>query len=106
MAEQGKYTLQLPKAQAARLLNLKPSWTTATDEEFLCSLFTRGNFDAYIAELELAGKELEAASAIYAEKCKAVQGKAGLPVNPPRKRKAKQAEAQTPAVKVPVATKI
>ena len=106
MAEQGKYTLQLPKAQAARLLNLKPSWTTATDEEFLCSLFTRGNFDAYVTELELAGKELEAASAIYAEKCKAVQGKAGLPVNPPRKRKAKPTEVAAPVSKVQPTQKI
>jgi hypothetical protein len=55
MAETLSFTLELPKELVARVKAVKPSWLAElTDEEYLSHVIARGNFDAYLQQLENA----------------------------------------------------
>jgi hypothetical protein len=84
MAEgSNKFRIEIPKALVNQALAKKPAWLPLSDEEFLCRMVAKGNYDAFFAQLTQAEESLEQLKQETQSKMKNIEQTLGVPVSLP-----------------------
>jgi hypothetical protein len=102
MAEGNKLKIEIPKALVNQALSKKPTWLPLTDEEFLCRMIAKGNYDAFFAQLTQAEQSLEVLKQETQAKMKNIEQTLGVPVSLPGF--GKKAKKPTPSKPQPAPT--